>query len=222
MESSYHSKIERAFAEYLITIGYPKDSIIYEPAFLTKDGKRWRPDFLIIDPAKNERLAIIEIKSNITPNQKGIQNQLRAYSKSIGNDKIPVFLITPASDEASQYPFDFYIFNNDGELAKSELSLFPTFAALSAEETAERKNELRTQKTETTEKFKYVCWILSFPLLMIVIADFIASHHDIVIINTERMAILGACVALIIIPFAQKFKGLGIEFEKATQSGQGG
>jgi hypothetical protein len=49
-----------------------------------------------------------------------------------------------------------------------------------------------------------------------------ASRRDIVILNTERMAILGACVALIIIPFAQKFKGLGIEFEKATQSDQGG
>ncbi|MCM8490992.1 hypothetical protein M7959_07750, partial [Enterobacter hormaechei subsp. xiangfangensis] len=27
-------------------------------------------------------------------------------------------------------------------------------------------------------------------------------------------ALLGACVALIVIPFAQKFKGLGIEWEK--------
>jgi hypothetical protein len=222
MESSYHSKVERAFAEYLITIGYPKDSIIYEPAFLTKDGKRWRPDFLIIDPAKNERLAIIEIKSSITSNQESIRNQLRAYSKSIGNDKIPVFLITPAIDGSSQYPFDFYIFNNDGELAKSELSLFPTFAALSAEETAERKDDLRTKKTKTSENFKYVCWALSFLLLIIAIADLIGSRYDMIIINTERMAILGACVALIIIPFAQKFKGLGIEFEKATQSDQGG
>jgi hypothetical protein len=112
MESSYHSKFERAFAEYLISIGYPKDSIIYEPAFLAKDGKRsYRPDFLIIDPAKNERLAIIEIKSNFSSNQESIRNQLRTYSKSIGNDKIPVFLITPAMDEDSQFPFNFYILN---------------------------------------------------------------------------------------------------------------
>jgi hypothetical protein len=33
------------------------------------------------------------------------------------------------------------------------------------------------------------------------------------LLTTEIMALLGAAVALIVIPFAQKFKGLGIEWE---------
>lgn len=54
MDKNYDSNIEKKFAEYLITIGYPKDSIIYEPAFLATDGRKtYRPDFLIIDPVKN-------------------------------------------------------------------------------------------------------------------------------------------------------------------------
>lgn len=53
MDKDYHSKIEKEFAGYLVTIGYPKDSIVYEPAFLAVDGrKKYRPDFLILIQSK--------------------------------------------------------------------------------------------------------------------------------------------------------------------------
>lgn len=57
--------------------------------------------------------------------------------------------------------------------------------------------------------FQRVTWSLAVALLLIVIADIRFNF-----LTTERMALLGACVALIVIPFAQKFKGLGIEWEK--------
>ena len=53
--------------------------------------------------------------------------------------------------------------------------------------------------------------------MSVVIADFVCAQYEIELLTTERMALLGACVALVVIPFAQKFKGLGIEWEKAKR-----
>lgn len=217
MDRDYHSKIEKEFSEYLMTIGYPKDCIVYEPAFFAADGrKRYRPDFLIVDPVKKERLAIIEIKATNQIDSKNTYEQLRAYSKAVGNDNIPVFLVTPSQNQ--MFPFDLHIFNIDGGLIPTDFALFPTFPALTAEDTAERKTELRTEKTRTTETFQNVSWVLAFLLFGIIVADFVCAQYDIVLLTTERMALLGAVVALIVIPYAQKFKGLGIEWEKATKN----
>lgn len=136
----------------------------------------------------------------------------------MGSDKIPVFLVTPSQDQI--LPFDLYIFNVDGGLIPTDFSLFPTFLALTAGDTAERKDELRTEKTRTTETFQTVSWVLASILFAITIADFICAQYAVVLVTTERMALLGAVVALIVIPYAQKFKGLGIEWEKATKNNQ--
>ena len=126
--------------------------------------------------------------------------------------------MTPSKDQI--FPFDLYIFNIDGGLIPTDFALFPTFSALTAEDTAERKDELRTKKIQTTETFQAVSWLLAGFLFFIVIADFICAQFSVILITTERMALLGAVVALIIIPYAQKFKGLGIEWEKATKNDQ--
>ncbi len=221
MEQKYHSKLEKNFSEYLITIGYPKDSIVYEPAFLSGDINRtYRPDFLIVDPIKKERLAIIEIKGNLSKNAQKTYQQLQAYSKAIGSDNIPLFLVTPSTSDSTMFPFDLHVFNEEGGLIESDFSLFPTFLALTAEESAERKSELRNKKSKATELYQYVSWILAALLFVVVVADFIFARHNIVLLTTERAALLGACVALVIIPFAQKFKGFGIEWEKAEKNSQ--
>ncbi|HEN8797518.1 TPA: hypothetical protein U8251_000030 [Pseudomonas putida] len=131
---------------------------------------------------------------------------------------MPVFLVTPSQNKT--LPFDLYIFNFDGGLIPTDFSLFPTFIALTAEDTAERKDEIRTEKTRTTEAFQTVSWGLAGILFVIVIADFICAQYAVVLITTERMALLGAVIALIAIPYAQKFKGLGIKWEKATKNNQ--
>jgi len=217
MEKEYHLKIDKEFAEYLVAIGYPRDSIVYEPAFFASDDRnQYRPDFLIIDPVKKERLAIIEIKGTGQLNAESTYRQLRAYSKSVGEDNIPVFLVTPSKND--MHPFDLYIFDVDGGLVPTDFALFPTFRALTAEDTAERKSGLRTEKVQAVESFQKVSWILAFIVLAIVVADFICAQNEIVLLTAERMALLGAAVALVIIPFSQRFKGLGIEWEKATKN----
>ena len=164
------------------------------------------------------QLAIIEIKAASQIDTLNTYEQLSAYSTAVGNDKIPVFLVTPSQNQT--FPFDLYIFNVDGGLIPTDFSLFPTFIALTAEDTAERKDDLRTKKTQTTERFQNISWLLAGILLFIIIADFICAQYAVVLITTERMALLGAVAALIVIPYAQKFKGLGIEWEKATKNDQ--
>lgn len=209
MDIKYHSEAEKKFSEHLLSLGYTKDSILYEPAFFANDGSRtYRPDFAIIDPEKKEYLAIIEIKADRLINNEEVLNQLKKYRHAIGNKKIPLFLVAVSSIPNNPLPFALYSLSEAGDLVKSDFNLFPTFRALTAEESAVRKNDIRQKKTETMDTFQRVSWFLAAVLFLIVIAD-IKFHF----LTTERMALLGASVALIVIPFAQKFKGLGIEWE---------
>jgi hypothetical protein len=222
MEDRYHSQLEKKFAEYMVTLGYPKDSIVYEPSFVASEGKRtYRPDFAIIDPVKKERLAIIEIKGRHLKEAKHTYEQLTAYSKAIGNSNIPLFLVTDSESPDSFFPFDLYVFSDEGQLIQSDFALFPTFPALTADESAERKTSIRKNKNEAIESFQKVSWVLAGLLLVVVAADFICQQYQIKLLTTERMALLGASVALVVIPFAQKFKGLGIEWEKAKKDESG-
>jgi hypothetical protein len=219
MDHISDSKIEKELSEYLVTIGYPKDSIVYEPAFPSKDGRRvYRPDFLIIDPITKERLALIEVKGLDRIDSKSTYRQLLTYREAIGSDTIPLFMVTPSGSNNSMFPFDLYVFGENGELIKSDFALFPTFPALSAEEVAERKSELREKKSKVTESFEFVSRGLAGLLVALVVIDFILVQFEITLLTTERMALLGASVALVVIPYAQKFKGLGIEWEKANKN----
>ncbi|HHC3226177.1 type I restriction enzyme HsdR N-terminal domain-containing protein [Klebsiella pneumoniae] len=93
MDNNYHSEAENKFSEYLLSLGYTKDSILYEPAFFSNDGKNThRPDFAIIDPEKKEYLAIIEIKSDRFAHSEKTLNQLKKIQTSNWNWKNPTFL----------------------------------------------------------------------------------------------------------------------------------
>ena len=217
MEEVYHSKIEKEFAEYLIEIGYPSDSIVYEPAILSSDYNRsYTPDFLIVDPIKGEGLALIEIKAARLKDAQKTFEQLLAYRNVVGSN-VPVFLVIPSESNGSKCAFDLYTFDENKGLITSDISLFPSFRALTAEQSAKIKSDIRSKKIKATELFQNVSWLLAFILAVIVTADFILAQYNIVLLTTERMALIGASVALIVIPFAQRFKGLGIEWERATK-----
>ena len=216
-EAQFHSRLEWEFADLLRQKGYPQNSIIFEPA-LRADGHEevYRPDFLIIDPHKNERLAVVEVKGSLH-NIKRTRNQLRAYARAIGNEKIPIFLVSPSNEEQAAFPFQLHIFDDEENLRSVDFSFFPTFEALSAEETAERKSDIRNRRLETSNYFQRVSWSLAVFLLSLAAADFVCAQFGIILVTPERMALVGGAVALVVIPFAQKFKGLGIEWEKATR-----
>jgi hypothetical protein len=220
-EREFHSVLESEFAAFLKDRGYPDGSLIYEPRLKGPQGKLYRPDFLIVDPIRNERLAIVEVKGRLNDRVQYVQEQLEHYKKAAGDSTLPAFLVTPSDAPNSQYPFQLYIFDDQNQLEKVDFMLFPAFSALSSNHIAEQKQDIREEKEKATNSFQIISHITAFILVALFIADFVCSLKGITVITAERLTLLGGAVALIVIPFAQKFKGLGIEWERAQDKSKG-
>lgn len=220
-ERDFHSILEQKFAAFLQERGYPDGSLIYEPRLKGPEGKLYIPDFMIVDPGRNERLAIVEVKGRITDRIRGVQEQLEQYKKAVGDPTLPAFLVTPNDDPESKYPFELHIFNSENQLEKVDFRLFPAFSALSSNQIAERKQDLKQKKEKVSNSFQLISHTTAFALVTLLVADFVCSLNGIKLLTAERLTLLGGAVALVVIPFAQKFKGLGIEWERAQNKKDG-
>jgi hypothetical protein len=205
-EQNFASKFEVEFADFLKIHGYPDGSLMREP--IIKDIN-FRPDFLVIDITNNEHLAIIEIKKEISDkNVHAIKKQMDFYKQALGDSNIAVFIAIQSGES-----FDLFTFRKDNTLEKLNLHLFPNFKTLSANNIVERKLELKKGKEKTADSFDDLCRNLSYVLISIVVADFILSLFKIPLLSVERMSLIGAIIVFFIIPYAQKFKAFGIEWE---------
>ncbi|MFJ2334455.1 hypothetical protein [Pseudomonas helleri] len=214
MVHSHEEKFEKEVYETLLKLGYPQDSVLIESPIISKDGSKLRPDLLIVDPARSERLAVIEIKSSLKFDYVNVVEKLRKYVEAAGNN-VPAYLVTPSGVNGGGVKIYLYSFDREAKL--SELSVFPSYVAMKAEAQIERKEDLRNEKANAVDNFKIACWSMALVVLLIVIADVFLSLHGFALLTTERMALLGAVVALIAIPYAQKFKGLGMEWERVVK-----
>ncbi|MNF63146.1 hypothetical protein D3C85_773060 [compost metagenome] len=217
---TYDRELEKHFFEYLISIGYPRNSIIYQPAIHPVQNMMcYRPSFALIDPKKNEHIAIIEVKECKIGGGSSIYKNMRDYSKAVGSDSIPVYIISTDYSDAS--PFLLHSLDDKGEIITIDHSLFPSFEALSAKESTDRKVDLRIRREYISDKFRKICWVASSLFFILVALDFfLKEFYDIGLLTAERISLLGGALALIVIPFAQKFKGLGIEWEKIVNSNE--
>jgi hypothetical protein len=214
------SQIEQQFFQYLSELGFPKSSVIYEPVFQSvRDGGRYRPDFALLDPKSNEPLAIIEIKGHSdSATLSRATQQVQQYIAALRDRAVRGFVVTPAQ---SGVGFDFYTPDEDGEPKPVPSLSFLQFEALSSARIAEKKEMLAEEKKETTDEFQAVCRFASAFAFAVATADFIFSRNGITLLTTERVALIGAAIALLVIPFVQKFKGLGIEIERASKQTKG-
>lgn len=217
IEPNYNFQSEAAFAEifsaFLKKKGYPEGSLIYQPSVKGTDGRSYKPDFLIVDPIRNERIAIIEVK-NMAPNSLHmLKAQGERFKKILGDLTLPIFIVIPNSN-VSKYPFDIYVVNSDGEIEKVGFELFPDFLALSSNQVAGEKQDLKKEKERTTNTFQVFSYVTAFFFVVLIIVDFIYSLNGMTLLTAERLTLLGGAAALVIIPFAQKFKELGIEWER--------
>jgi hypothetical protein len=76
---------------------------------------------------------------------------------------------------------------------------------------------LAEEKKETTDQFLVVCFVAAAFAVALAVADFICSRYDIKLLTTERMALVGTAIALVVIPYSQKIKGFGFEFDRAAK-----
>lgn len=217
---NYARELEKLFFEHLISIGYPRESIIYQPAAHPVQSMLcYSPSFALIDPKKNEHIAIIEVKEASIGNGSFMYKNMNDYRKAVGNDSIPVYIVS--TDHSNASSFLLHSFDEKGEIKTIDNSLFPSFEALSAQESTDRKADLRVRREEIGNRFRKVCWFTSSIFFILAASDFFLKEiYDIDLLTAERISLLGCTLALIVIPFAQKFKGLGIEWEKVVNSNE--
>tara|TARA_Y100000815_G_C13334558_1_gene497304 strand:- start:1999 stop:2646 length:648 start_codon:yes stop_codon:yes gene_type:complete len=213
------SVIEKQFHAYLITLGFPPESIIYEPAFKASfDGRKYRPDFAVLDPKTREPLAIIELKGMADQSllQSALQ-QVRWYTNQLQNPSIRAYVATRSSGSGA---FDFYQDDEAGNLKKVD-SLFVEAASLTSASTAEKKEILAEKRKRTIDGFFVVCYVAAAVAFLIAIADFLLELRGITVLTTARIILLGSAAGFLIIPFLQKFKALGIEIERKSYKEEG-
>lgn len=209
------SQIERNFFQYLSDLGFPESSVVYGSGFQSVgDGRRYRPDFALLDPSTNEPLAIIEIKGRNDPEALSrAMQQVQNYIATLRDKAVRGFVVVPAQSGGG---FDFYASGENGEPKRVPSSAFLQFGALSSARIAEKKEILAEEKKEATDQFFLVCFTAAAFVLSIVVADFICSLNDITLLTAERMTLVGSAIVLVVIPYVQKFKGLGVEIDRTA------
>jgi hypothetical protein len=210
----FTSNLENAIYHHLLQKGFPSDSIVYEPGALkVKDGRLYNPDFLIVDPVTNEYLAVIEVKSKVADLSRA-KEQLEAYKKALGDQRIATYLITGPED----VPDMLSILGTDADAKEKDVDpeLLPNFKALKASNVANKKSKIVSEQDETTKALRRTGSILAAIIFIITAADFALTFWDLKLLTTERLTLLGVAMILIILPYFQKFKGLGIEWERIT------
>ncbi len=214
MKEPFHSEVETKFFEYLLKRGYPRDAITFEPHL----GERLRPDFAITDPLLDQRLAYIEVKNRLRPkSMHQAFEQLKVFAVAAKVVGASVYLAAPSEKPTAEEPFDFYYVDKDDSVKLLPTALLPTYHSLLSDVVATRKAQIETSREQTKDHFRIACWILAAVVFILTIVDFICDLNAIEVMNATRLTLLGISVALIVIPYAQKLKILGIEYERYVQ-----
>jgi hypothetical protein len=214
----FGSSLEKVVYDLLLEKGYPPESIIYDPSMYSSGASIvYTPDFLIVDPLTKEFLAIIEVKSKHADLSKA-RNLLERYKKSLGATRAATVVVTGPED----VPDKISIFRSSSENERNEVetNLLPNFQALQVNNVAGKKAEIKTEQDKTIRNLRITGVSLSILLMVVTVFDFVLSLRNIQLLNTERITLLGAAIVLLLIPFFQKFKGLGLEWEIATRENE--
>ncbi|WP_345969434.1 hypothetical protein WCX72_08795 [Sulfurimonas sp. HSL1-6] len=211
----FSSRLEEEVYKFLLQKGFPPESILYEPAILPIGSNiRYRPDFLIVDPSTGERLALIEVKGPLS-NLARASEHLDAYKKALGNLRIATYIITAPE----QVPEKLSVLTSEEGINEREVDseVFPKYEALKANNLADKKADIKNRREDASNSLEIVGTSVAVILVLIVAADFSLSFWKISLLTPERLGLLGAAVAMVVIPYLQKFKGLGIEWEKSNK-----
>lgn len=212
-----NAEIEQRFYQHLISLGFSPEAIVYQPAFRPKgEAGRWRPDFAIIDPASKKILAILEIKSRRQPDELQLAaTYVRQYVDSLGNPSVQGFVAV--ADEAGE-GFTFYAPGDGDRPVPVPPPAFATRPLVAAQQATEREQVIAARK-KGIDTFLVVCFVAAGIAFLVVIMDVaLKQFFGFSLLTTERMALVGAGLALLVLPFAQKLKMLGVEFERPASN----
>ena len=196
--------IREALFRELSELGYPEAAVRFE--FPVSLGRHLRQyiDVAIIDPDTSDVIAIIEIngsaKSEVVENA---AKQVASYSKML-----------PSAPMAFVYAYD-GIERSIGRVSEEDASFdeipsLPKFKSLRSGGRAHQKIESKNKTNRVTDSFTVYCYVLAM-LVAVILALDIASIYK---FSSQQLSLLGIFIGLIVIPYAAKFKLLGMEFER--------
>lgn len=196
---------------------YPRTSIQPEAVIAPrKSNAPLRADFAVLDNARSEFVAIIEVKSSrdAVSIREGV-SQLVDFRESLAKPFIPLFLFCKPSEGAG-VPFEVSQILQDGTQKRIELSEFPEYGTLISGDRSSVKVAREVKARDVVDAFKVVCFILAA-----VTAVFLALDvFGVLVLSARQMVIASVAAAFLILPFAAKLKLLGVEFERHVPGSQ--
>lgn len=198
------------FVKYLKEHGYPEKSIAIE----FRIGPNSIVDVAILDLEKNIPIQIFEIKSikNDATIKQGTR-QLKRYLESLGDRSVPAYLVFPSQ---SHPYFEVQNVSQDIEtigIMDSDTISILNYHAQRNSRIAELANKVEDKKKKEVDRFGMTCIAIAVTIgLSWGIARFFSFE-----ITATDLSIWGGIIVLILIPYSNKIKVLGIEFERLTK-----
>ena len=202
--------IQTKFLDFLVLEkSYPREALRQE-LLIGVDEKSYRVDIALLDLKRNEIIGLFEVKSSraARPLREAV-SQLIQSKRALGKNNIPAYLIFPPIKPSS---LDFQVVQvfDDGDTVDIYHADFPKYDTLIASDSASSKSEHTRKVSTAIDRFNIVSFVLAAITLIALLLDVLK-----IFTATAQQLILGAVViGLILLPYAAKFKMLGVEFER--------
>ena len=99
---------------------------------------------------------------------------------------------------------------NDSENGVTLIPTFPSFNSLLTGGRAQNKVEAKSKSNRVTDSFSLACRLSAFVVSIILVLDIVGLYK----FSSQQLTLLGIFIGLLVIPYAAKFKLLGMEFER--------
>jgi hypothetical protein len=205
--------------ELLKSKGFPDNAINPEPVLVAdkKPSRSYMPDFVLVDPTSNDRVAIIEVKV-INDESEGaidkvICNAFIMLISMLSELKLESYVVIVS---AMGVVHKIFAIDESGSKKEIPIELFNYDTVVVARRWKLREKYV-TEKKESLDNFAILCWWASGGSFFVAVADFLCSIWNIVLIGPNRMVLIGIGIVLPLIPYFQRFRGLGIEFKRMSK-----
>jgi len=187
---------------------YPDESIIQEFSLSEfENNSRNRADLVLFDAKNKQYIGLVEFKRKIDQKTKSnAVRQVLSYLKLMGNPDLHTYLVGFESNNR----LAIYVLNSENEWTEIKKENFANYESVTASVITNTKERIKQTKEKNVDRFKVICLILAFITFVLLVL----SICNVFELSANEMALLGATVALIIIPYAAKLKILGVEFER--------
>ena len=190
----------KRFTDYLISLGYPKESIVPEYSI----NKRNRIDIAIIEPKTNILVQIFELKGVFSKNTlDGAKEQLKAYLSEL-KIAVSAYVVFNGDDSNSFKIFDYY--------SLKETDIFDYIYSLNNAISIKNKS-IEKSKKQKIDFFNYLCFIEVFFLIALVVCKKI-FYFD---LSWNELSIIGTAVLLSLLPFFYEFSFNGFGFRRKKE-----